>query len=281
MLLGAHVSTAGGVDRAPGNARTIGAECMQVFTRNQRRWASPPIRGGAAKHFRSERSRGPRGPVLAHDSYLINLAADDPAKRERSRVAFLDEIHRADLLGIPLLVTHPGSHLGAGVAAGIRRFTRELDRCLDEAGPDSRVTVLLENTAGQGTNLGSDLGELRDIIGASRHERRLGVCVDSCHAFAAGHDLRGDAEYEATMEALDRVVGLARVRAWHLNDSVGELGCRRDRHADLGEGEIGMAAFERLVRDPRWADRPGCLETPGGPATWAVDIARLVRAREA
>jgi deoxyribonuclease IV len=281
MLLGAHVSTAGGVDRAPGNARAIGAECMQVFTRNQRRWESPAIRAEVAEHYRSELSLGPAGPVLAHDSYLINLAADDPEKRRRSRGAFGDEIRRADRLDIPFLVAHPGSHLGAGVAEGIRRFTRELDRCLDEAGPESGVTVLLENTAGQGTNLGSDLGELRDIIGSSRHGQRLGVCVDSCHAFAAGHDLRSDAGYEATMEALDRAVGFARVRAWHLNDSVGELGCRRDRHADLGEGEIGMAAFERLVRDPRWADRPGCLETPGGPGTWAADIARLARAREA
>jgi len=280
MLLGAHVSTAGGVDRAPDNARAIGAECMQVFTRNQRRWQSPPIDGVTAARYRRRWTAGPGGPVLAHDSYLINLAAVDPDKRDLSRTAFLDELARAQQLAIPWLVTHPGSHLGAGVAAGIRRAARALDRCLDEAGPDCRVTVLLENTAGQGSNLGCEFTQLRDIMGASRHPDRLGVCVDTCHAFAAGFDLRDEEGYAGTMEALDHAVGLSRVLAWHLNDSVGPLGCRRDRHADLGQGEIGLAAFERLVRDPRWADRPGCLETPGGPEVWAADIAGLARARE-
>jgi len=279
MKLGAHVSAAGGVGNAPGNAEAIGAECFQLFTRNQNRWSSKPIAGAQVERYRAELMRTGVGPVLAHDSYLINLATDDPEKLARSTVAFGDEILRADLLGIPYLVAHPGSHLGDGVATGLRRFARNLDVCLEAAGPSSRVEILLETTAGQGSNLGFEFEQLRDILGLSSHADRLGVCVDTCHIFAAGYDIRTLEAYEATVARLSETVGLDRVRAWHLNDSKRELGSRVDRHADLGEGQIGLDAFRHLVRDPRWAGLPGCLETPGGPDAWRVELQTLRQMR--
>ncbi len=279
MLLGAHVSVSGGPERAFARARAMGAECMQLFTRSQHRWTSKAHTGVQIARFRAERERTGVGPLMAHDSYLINLAGTDPQKLEKSRAAFLDEVHRADQLGIDFLVTHPGSHLGAGVSVGIRRFTDQLDDCLDEVEPHSQVIVLLETTAGQGSNLGHEFSQLRDILGTSRHTDRLGVCVDTCHVFTAGHDLSTPEGYEAMVQAMDVTFGLGRVRAWHLNDSVEGLGSRKDRHADIGEGLIGLRAFERLVRDPRWAGHPTCLETPGGPEVWALDIARLAEAR--
>lgn len=275
LLLGAHVSAAGGVGNAPGNAEDIGAECFQVFTRNQHRWRCPAIGGGEAERFRGECERTATGPTLAHDSYLINLATHEPEKRRRSTEAFLDELARAQQLGIPFLVTHPGAHLGAGVTEGLRRVAENLDRCLDAAGDKNEVVVLLENTAGQGTSLGHEFGQLRDLLGASHHPRRLGICVDTCHAFAAGYDLRTREAYEDTVGQLASAVGLDAVRAWHLNDSRRPLGSHVDRHADIGAGELGLDPFVWLVQDPRWCGRPGILETPGGPERWAEDMARL------
>jgi deoxyribonuclease IV len=275
MKLGAHVSTAGGVGNAPANAEAIGADCMQVFTRNQNRWSSKPIGEREAGRYRAELERVGVGPVLAHDSYLINLAGDDPEKLARSTAAFGDELTRAQLLGIPYLVAHPGSHLGAGVASGLERFAANLDRCLEAAGPSCEVTVLLETTAGQGSNLGFEFGQLRDIIGLSRWPDRIGICVDTCHVFAAGYDLRDADGYEAMVEEMETTVGLDRIRAWHLNDSKRELGSRVDRHADPGEGHLGWEPFRALVNDPRWAGLAGCLETPGGPDAWRVQIEKL------
>ena len=279
MKLGAHVSTAGGVGNASGNGETIGAECIQIFTRNQNRWSSKPIADAQAAGFCADIERTGIGPVMAHDSYLINLAGDDPDKLAKSMDAFGDEILRADSLQLPFLVAHPGSHLGAGVDAGLRRFAHNLDSCLERAGTDSQVTVLLETTAGQGSNLGFEFEQLRDIIGLSTHPDRLGVCVDTCHVFAAGYDVRTRESYEATISKLADTVGLDRIRAWHLNDSKRELGSRVDRHADLGEGQIGLDTFRWLVRDPRWAGVPGCLETPGGPDRWKIELQTLKKMR--
>jgi len=275
MKLGAHVSTAGGVGKAPGNAEAIGAECMQVFTRNQNRWTSKAIAQREAERYRAELVRVGVGPVLAHDSYLINLAGEDPEKLARSVAAFGDELARAQLLGIPYLVAHPGSHLGAGVAAGLERFAANLDRCLEDAGPENEVVVLLETTAGQGSNLGFEFGQLRDIISLSKRDDRLGVCVDTCHVFAAGYDLRDRDGYEAMVAEMEATLGLDRIRAWHLNDSKRELGSRVDRHADIGAGHLGSEPFRMLMNDPRWAGVPGCLETPGGPEAWKIQIAQL------
>ena len=280
MKLGAHVSTSGGVDNAPANAVEIGAECLQVFSRNQNRWKSKAITAKAAARSREELATSGVGPAMAHDSYLINLASQDEEKLLKSRAAFDDELLRADLLGIPYVVMHPGSHLGAGVEAGLRAFTAQLDRCIEETVPDSPVQVLLETTAGQGTNLGFEFGQLRDIIGQSRVPDRLGICVDTCHIFAAGYDLRTREAYEETVAGMDEAFGLDRIRAWHINDSKKELGSRVDRHADIGEGFLGLDPFRFLIPDERWDGHCGCLETPAGPEGWADQLVLLRGLRE-
>ncbi len=281
LRLGAHVSVAGGVDRAPANAAAIGAEAFQIFTRNQQRWTAPPLDEEKAARFRDEVRRAGYGPLLAHDSYLVNLATNDRDKLARSRHTMVDELSRAATLGVPSLVAHPGSHLGAGVAVGIERLMANMDSCLEEAGQRAAsVRVLLETTAGQGTNMGSSFEELRDMISASRFPDRLAVCCDSCHLFAAGYDLSTEEGYEHLVETVDRTVGVDRIAAWHLNDSKRELGSRRDRHAALGEGEIGLPPFRRIVCDSRWNGLAGCLETPGGPEGWVDEIITLRTMRE-
>jgi deoxyribonuclease-4 len=175
-------------------------------------------------------------------------------------------------LEIPVLVMHPGSHLGLGLSAGIAAFVQNLDRCIDDAAPEGGVNIALENTAGQGTNLGWELSQLRDMIAASNHGARLGICLDTCHAFAAGYELRGPESYQRFIEELDRVVGTDRVKGLHLNDSKTPLGSRRDRHAELGTGHLGLEPFRAIVNDPLWAGLAGCLETPGGPQKWKIEL---------
>jgi deoxyribonuclease-4 len=214
---------------------------------------------------------------VSHASYLINLAALEEPVRGLSREALVDEIRRSSALGIPYLCVHPGAHLGAGEERGLRAAAEAVRDAL-RATRGHRVAVLLENTAGQGTSLGwrlEQLGFLLRRIGS----RRAGVCLDTCHLFAAGYDLRGARAYERTLAAVDASVGLGRVKAFHLNDSKLPLGSRRDRHAHIGEGRIGSAAFGRLVRDPGFQHRPGLLETPGGPAGYPRNLARLRRMR--
>ena len=280
MKLGAHVSTSGGVHNAPANAVEIGAECMQIFSRSQNRWTSKAISDQVAAQYREALASSGVGPVMSHDSYLINLATEDEEKLAKSRTAFNDELHRAGLLGIPYVVMHPGSHLGAGVEVGLQRFTEQLDRCIEETVPDGDVQVLLETTAGQGTNLGFEFSQLRDIIGQSRLPDRLGVCVDTCHIFAAGYDLRTREGYEETVEKMDQAFGVDRIRGWHVNDSKKDLGTRVDRHADIGEGFLGLEPFRCLVADERWDGQPGCLETPAGPEGWAEQLVLLRGLRE-
>ena len=278
MLLGAHVSVAGGMVHGVRQGVELGCEAVQVFTRNQRQWSPAPLDDGDVVAFRREaKAAGFLATAVSHASYLVNLCALDAATLRRSRAAFRDEILRCAALGIPFLCLHPGSHLGAGEEAGLDAVAASLAEAL-RATRGRRVTVLLENTAGQGTNLGHRLEHLGALLRRVK-SRRVGVCLDTCHLFAAGYDLRGARAYEKTMAAVDDAVGLARVRAWHLNDSVGGLGSRKDRHAHIGEGAIGRAAFRRLVRDPRWARVPGILETPGGPEGYRSNLATLRRMR--
>jgi deoxyribonuclease-4 len=278
VRLGAHVSVAGGMVHGVRQGLALGCEAVQVFTRNQRQWSPRPLDPADAAAFRLEaRAAGYLGTAVSHASYLINAAAPDGATRRRSRAALLDEILRCAALGIPFLCLHPGAHLGAGEARGLDAAAAMVREALG-ATRGRRVTVLLENTAGQGTALGwrlEHLGELLRSIGG----RRAGVCLDTCHLFAAGYDLRGPRALERTIAAIDEAVGLSRVRAFHLNDSRLGLASRRDRHAHIGEGAIGAAAFGRLVRDPRFARLPGILETPGGPAGYGRNLARLRRMR--
>jgi deoxyribonuclease-4 len=202
--------------------------------------------------------------VLAHSSYLVNLASPDRRILRRSIAGFAAEVRRAGTLGIPYMVVHPGSHRGAGEAAGLKRIAASLDEALAAAGAGS-PEILLETTAGQGDSLGATFDQLARIIGAARRGDSLGVCFDTCHVFAAGYDLRTGRAYEVTMREFDRALGLWRLKAFHLNDAARALGSRVDRHALIGTGALGLGAFRLLVRDERFIERPMVLETPKGP----------------
>lgn len=262
MRLGAHISAAGGVSKAFPRAVEVEAECMQIFTRNQNRWASKPIPEDEAQRFLQLRSETGIGPNMAHGSYLINLATVDPILETKSIQAFLDEIQRCDQLEIEYFVFHPGAHKGEGEDKGIALVAQRLDRIIEEAGESSQVTILLENTAGQGTTLGHEFSQLRDIIGACSYPERLGVCIDTCHTLAAGYDIRTRETYEATMEQLIAAVTLDKVLGFHFNDSKKEFGSRRDRHEQIAEGFVGLEAFKFFVNDPRFEGLPCSLETP-------------------
>lgn len=259
--LGAHMSVAGGVRNAIDAATALGMQTLQLFTKNSNQWAGKPFADGEAAAFRKALKRSGLKFATAHDSYLINLASPDPALWRKSVEAFVDELLRAEALGLAYLVTHPGAHVGAGEEAGLANVARALDevhaRC-----PDIRVKVLLELTAGQGTCLGHRFEHLAAIIEQVEQPRRLGVCLDTCHVFAAGYPLGTEVEYDQTFAEFDRVIGLRRLKLFHLNDSKKPLGSRVDRHEHIGQGCLGLEPFRRVVNDPRFAKTPMVLETP-------------------
>jgi len=272
VLLGVHVSTAGGVSRAVPEALALGCEAIQVFTRNQRQWRPRRIPPSEALCFRrAARAAGYARRAMSHASYLINLCATDPRTLRRSRLALVDELRRCEMLGIPYLVVHPGAHMGAGEERGLECIAESLRFALART---RGVTVLLENTAGQGTSLGWRLEHL-----AALRLPRTGVCLDTCHLFAAGYDLRTPRAYERTMGAVEETIGLASVKAFHLNDSRCGLGSRRDRHEHIGRGGLGGRAFAILVRDPRFARIFGVLETPKAGAMDRTNLDLLRRMR--
>ena len=280
MRLGAHVTTAGGMPNAVVQGRELECEAIQVFTRNQRQWEPKPLDPALVAEFRrTAKEAGYLVDAVSHASYLINLCAIDEVILAKSRRAFEDEIRRCAELGIPYLCIHPGSHLGEGEEAGLAGIADSLQGAL-RATKGLRVNILLENTAGQGTNLGYRFEHLGELLRRVK-SKRMGVCIDTCHAFAAGYDLRTKKSYEATMRELDEVVGLDRVLAFHLNDSKFELGQKKDRHENIGEGAIGRTGFKLLVNDARFASRPGLLETPGGPEGYAKNLQTLRRMRSA
>jgi deoxyribonuclease IV len=262
-LLGAHMSIAGGLHLAFARIREVRGEALQIFLRNERRWHASPLTPEAVASFRRAHEESDRLPLAAHDSYLINLAAPDPIVRERSIDAFAEELRRGEMLGISFLIAHPGSHLGQGVAVGLERFVEGMDRAI-AASSTSSIAVLVETTAGQGTNLGSTFEDIAFILGRARYGHRLGVCLDTCHCFAAGYDLRSPEAYEKTMRRFHDVIGLERLKYFHLNDSKGDLGSRLDRHEHIGNGRIGLAGFELLLKDARFRHHPMVLETPKG-----------------
>jgi deoxyribonuclease-4 len=262
-LLGAHMSIAGGLHLAFTRIRRVKGEALQIFLSNQRQWKSPPLTSEMIEDFRLEWEKNQRIVVAAHDSYLINLAAPDQTTVEQSVNAFADELVRAAALEIPFLITHPGSHRGQGVEAGLRRFVRNLDSAITLSGTVS-VSILLETTAGQGTNLGSQFEEIALILSDSQYGDRLGVCFDTSHVFAAGYDLRTPETYEETLSLFDRLVGLQRLKFFHLNDSKRPLASRVDRHEHIGKGEMGLKPFRLLLNDPRFQKHPMVLETPKG-----------------
>ena len=261
-LFGAHMSISGGLQLAFDRLAAIDGEALQIFTANQRQWQPRLPDEQEVRLFRETRLAAGAIPVASHDSYLINLASPKPETEKKSIAALAEELRRCAALGVEYVVMHPGSHLGEGVEAGISRFTANLDRAQEEAGVGEEVTVLLETTAGQGTSLGADFSELAKIIGGSAFSARLGVCLDTCHVFAAGYDLRTPAAYQKTMAEFERLIGLERLKFFHLNDSKKELGSRVDRHAHIGQGHIGVTGFRLLVNDPCFAEHPMVLETP-------------------
>lgn len=262
--LGAHESTAGGLHLAFAHIAAVGGEALQIFTRNQRQWQAPPLSGEEIARFRAKWEQTSGMPVASHASYLINLGSGNEEQTDRSVWAFAEELQRCDLLGIPWVVIHPGSHGGDGVEAGMARVVRNLDAAFAAAGERVMVKVLLETTAGQGTGLGSRFEELGWIISNSGFFGRLGVCLDTCHIFAGGYDIRTPAAYARTMAEFDRAVGLERLWFFHLNDSRKDLGSRVDRHEHIGQGRIGLEGFRLLLNDPRFAGHAMTLETPKG-----------------
>jgi deoxyribonuclease-4 len=259
---GAHMSVSGGVALAFDRLAAVNGEALQIFTANQRQWQPKSPTPAEIDAFQARRGQAPGVQVASHDSYLINLASNNPEAVAKSVAAFAEELRRCAALGVEYLVAHPGSHLGEGVEAGLARFATNLDQAIRQSEVGTAVMVLLENTAGQGTNLGASFAELATIIARSTFPEQLGVCLDTCHAFAAGYDLRTPEAYAATMAEFDRVIGLSRLKFFHLNDAIKGLGSRIDRHTHIGQGEIGLAGFRNLVNDPRFANHPMVLETP-------------------
>jgi deoxyribonuclease-4 len=261
VLLGSHQSIAGGFHRAVERAEAIGATALQIFTKNSNRWEAPPIGEPEAASYKSALSKSTLRAVAAHDSYLINLAAADPAILKKSLDALVDEIRRCEILGVPLLNFHPGAHVGAGEAEGIRKIVESLDIVHGRTAGSSVLSVL-ETTAGQGSTLGRTFGELRAIMDGVADPERMAVCIDTCHVFAAGYDISTAAGYSRTIDEFDAVVGLGRLKLLHLNDSVKGPGSRVDRHAHIGKGMIGKEAFRLIMTDERLREVPKILETP-------------------
>jgi deoxyribonuclease-4 len=257
MLLGAHESTAGGLHEAFARARADGAEALQIFTKSTRMWRTKEISAEDARTFRAHWDDAAL-PCAIHASYLVNLGCDKGDLRDKSIAAFTDELERADLLGIPSLVVHPGSH--PDNRKGIHNVAAALDEVF--AAHRGACQVLLETAAGQGSYVGSRFEELRSIRDSSRSPDRIAICLDTCHVFAAGYDISNERGYESTFEQFDRILGIRSIRAFHLNDSVKPLGSRVDRHEHVCKGEIGTTAFRKLVNDERFQEVPGFLEIP-------------------
>ncbi len=278
LLLGAHVSAAGGVDRAPERAAEIKANVIQIFTKQPNRWAEPAIDAARARAFRRARRQHGIRVAGSHDSYLINLASPDPQLRERSYRSFCRELERCRDLKLDFLVTHPGNATDGDRDGGIARNAEAIQRALEDV-DDVETAVLLEITAGQGTALGASFGELARVLESigEPYQKRLGVCLDTAHLFAAGYDLVN--RYDAVMSELNTLIGLDRVRLVHLNDSKAGLGSRVDRHEHIARGALGPAPFQRIMTDRRFARVPKLIETPKGEEPNRADRRNLNRLR--
>jgi deoxyribonuclease-4 len=279
-LFGAHLSVAGGYHNAVLAAAELGCASVQLFTKQPSVWSAKPLTEEAITSFRDALRQTNLRLALGHDSYLINLASPDDKLYRRSIEAFVIELERAERLGLHYLVMHPGAHLDSGEGPGLQRVARALDEAHARC-PNYHARVLVETTAGQGSALGHRFEHIARILELVAHANRLGVCFDTCHVFAAGYGLFPEAEYRKTMTAFDEVIGLDRLLAFHVNDSVKPRGSRIDRHAHIGKGEIGLEAFGLLVNDPRFRDHPMVLELPPEEVEQDLDALReLVRFHE-
>ena len=263
-LLGAHMSIAGGVGNALLDGKKVDCDAIQIFTKSSRQWAAKPYTKDEIEQFRINQKETGIATVIAHDSYLLNLGSPDAGLRKRSVAAFIDELERCEVLGVTNLVAHPGAHVGAGEAEGIKLIAKSLDEvhkgCLGY-----KVKVTIEITAGQGSNLGYRFEQIGAMIDATKDSDRVRVCFDTEHAFAAGYDIRTKEGYERTFAEFDDTIGIDRLAAFHLNDSKKEFHSRVDRHEHIGKGFIGVEAFRFLMNDQRFWGLPMCLETPKGP----------------
>jgi len=264
MKFGAHMSTAGGVRKALQRGTSIGCEIVQIFVKNNMQWFGRPCSPQDLDVYAHEVAAAKLSSIFGHTGYLINLAAPSCANRDKSIQSLLQEISLATDLRLPFLVMHPGAHLGTGEKEGLRQIVQALNQVF-QATKSSPVRIALENTAGQGSCLGCELKHLAAIYDRVKHPERLGICLDTCHLFAAGYDIRTPNGWNAVMKEVDSLIGLDEVLALHLNDSKTDLGSRVDRHAHIGQGKIGQAAFRHIVNDPRLRNLPGCLETPKSP----------------
>ncbi len=270
--IGAHVSASGGVELAPVNAHEIGATAFALFTKNQRQWVSKPLTDESIRLFKENCAKFGFDPgyILPHDSYLINLGHPEEEALAKSRAAFLDEMQRCEQLGLELLNFHPGSHLNQiSLEACLDRIAESINLTLDKT---QGVTAVIENTAGQGSNVGNEFWHLRYIIDRVEDKSRVGVCLDTCHTFTAGYDFLAD--YDKVFDTFEAEVGFEFLQAMHINDSKKEKGSRVDRHDSIGKGFIGNAFFEKLMKDPRFDNMPLILETPD-ESQWAQEIAWL------
>ena len=262
-ILGAHMSIAGGLDKAVERATQADCQALQIFTKNSNQWRAKDITAERAEKFRQAVVQASLKHLVAHDSYLINLASPNDTLWKRSIDAFVDELRRADLLGIPFVVTHPGAYTESSEKRGIRRIIRALNEVHRQT-RDLSAKCLLETTAGQGTCLGWKFEQLAAILDGVKEPDRLDVCFDTCHVFAAGYPMGAERDYRQTMREFNRLIGVKRIRVFHVNDSRRELGSRVDRHAHIGRGEMGLEPFQHLLKDRRFRKVPMILETPKG-----------------
>jgi deoxyribonuclease-4 len=278
MRFGAHMSIAGGFDKAVDRAEQAGCDSLQIFTKNNNQWRAKPIDDDQVEKFEARLTATHIGPVVAHDSYLINLASPDDELWQKSIDAFRIELERCEQLRVPFLVTHPGSFVKSTEEEGIDRIAQALNQVHD-ALPGYKVMTLLETTAGQGSHIGHRFEQLARIAERVKAPERVGYCLDTCHVFAAGYEIRTDDGYAETMASFDSILGLDNLKAFHFNDSKRELGSRVDRHDHIGQGEIGLEGFRHFVNDQRFADRPALLETPKSDDLHE-DIENLERLRD-
>ena len=274
-VLGAHVSISGGVDKAPKRGREIGCDSIQIFTKNQRQWKARPLSEDEIKSFKESLNVYSIRVVVAHDSYLINLGSPDETQYKKSFDAFLDEAARAEALGIPYLVFHPGAHRDYGEEYALKKIAESLNEVTART-ENYKLVFLVETTAGQGTNVGYRFEHIAEIIDLVDEKKRVGACFDTAHVFAAGYDIRMREAYEETFGQFDEIVGLEKLKVLHLNDSKKELGSRVDRHEHIGKGLIGIDAFRFIVNDRRFENLPMILETPGGEREYKENL-RVLR----
>ena len=274
-LLGAHVSAAGGVENAPGRGTAINADAIQIFTANQNQWFPKEPSEENSQGYREAMKKELPKMTISHASYLINMGSPEEKKLNMSRLAFLSELDRCDACGVEYVVFHPGSHMKTGEKECLSRISESLNYCLDKR-PDGEVTVLIENTAGQGTNVGFRFEHLIGIIERVEKKDRMGICFDTQHGFASGYDIRTEKGWKETFDEFDKTVDLKWLKAFHINDSKKEFGSRVDRHESIGKGLLTMETFWCLVNDDRFTELPMLLETPvDDPSEYAVEIELL------